>query len=80
MDWQLGWFADPIYLGSYPASMQTRCGHRLPIFTKEELELLKGSSDFFALNHYSSCYVGEKKASGRSRGTDGLFTDSDVNE
>lgn len=35
---------------------------RLPEFTPEEIEYIKGTSDFFGLNHYSSdivYYVGE---------------------
>lgn len=59
IEFSLGWFADPVYLtGDYPESMRKKVGSRLPVFTKEESELLKGSSDFFGLNHYSSHYVG----------------------
>ena len=46
MDFAVGWFADPIYLdGEYPKSMQKKLGDRLPKFTPEERELVKGSSD-----------------------------------
>jgi len=57
LDWQLGWFADPIYKGDYPSSMRKRCGSRLPTFTDAEKDMVKGSSDFFGLNHYSTDYV-----------------------
>lgn len=57
MDWQLGWFADPIWKGDYPESMKKRCGDRLPSFTEEEKEMIKGTSEFFGLNHYSSAYA-----------------------
>ncbi|CAE7229045.1 BGL1A [Symbiodinium natans] len=76
LDWQLGWFADPIYKGAYPATMRERCGDRLPEFSDNEVELLKGSSDFFGLNHYSTDFV--------SPGEDGppatpnFFADQDV--
>ena len=61
LDFSLGWFADPIFFGDYPAEMKKRVGDRLPQFTEEEKVLLKGSADFFALNHYSSslCEDGE---------------------
>jgi len=58
MDFMCGWFADPVFKGDYPESMKKNCGERLPAFTDEEKALLKGSSDFFGLNHYGSGYVG----------------------
>lgn len=45
---------DPIWFGDYPESMKKLLGKRLPMFTKEEKRLLRGSSDFIGLNHYSS--------------------------
>ena len=45
---------DPIWLGDYPASMKKKLGARLPEFTAEEKAALKGSADFFGLNHYGS--------------------------
>jgi beta-glucosidase len=54
---QLGWFADPIYLGDYPASLKERVGPRLPEFTAAEKSALQGSSDYFALNFYNAVYV-----------------------
>ncbi|GAB9470947.1 Beta-galactosidase [Globisporangium polare] len=50
----LGWFADPVYLGDYPQVMKDRVGDRLPKFTDEEKKLVKGSADFFGLNHYGT--------------------------
>lgn len=52
--WYLAWFADPIYKGDYPAEMKERVGDRLPVFTEEQKEDLKGSVDFFAINHYAT--------------------------
>lgn len=57
MEFGLGWFADPVYFGDYPDCMKEACGDRLPVFTDEERELLKGSSEFFGLNHYSTHYT-----------------------
>ncbi len=54
MEFFLAWFADPIYFGHYPQCMVDRLGDRLPKFTEAEQELLKGSSDFFGLNHYTT--------------------------
>ena len=45
MDAAVGWFADPIYLGQYPDSLETMLGDRLPKFTREQQSLVKGSSD-----------------------------------
>ena len=61
MVFQLAWFADPIWKGDYPEEMKDRLGDRLPKFTLEEQEIIKGSSDFFGLNHYSSLLAAEPK-------------------
>lgn len=80
IDWQLGWFADPIYKGDYPETMRHRCGSRLPDFEPEEQEYLKGSADFFGLNHYSTDYVSARDpAESRVRMRAGYFSDQDVN-
>jgi beta-glucosidase/6-phospho-beta-glucosidase/beta-galactosidase len=52
-----GWFADPIYKGHYPASLVKMLGDRLPKFSPEDLAVIKGSSDFFGLNTYTSNIV-----------------------
>jgi len=54
----LGWFADPIYHGDYPEVMRQRLGNRLPEFTDTEKGMLKNSSDFFGLNHYTTMLAG----------------------
>jgi beta-glucosidase len=58
-DTRLGWFADPIYKGHYPASLKNMLGDRLPDFTPEEMSVVRGSSDFFGLNTYTSELVSE---------------------
>jgi len=57
VEFWLGWFADPIFLGDYPESMKRLVGDRLPTFTDEEKALVTGSADFFGLNHYGTGWV-----------------------
>jgi beta-glucosidase len=59
MDFMLGWWADPVWFGDYPQSMKTALGPLLPQFTSSEKALLKGSYDFFGLNHYTSRYISD---------------------
>lgn len=50
----VGWYADPIYLGHYPPYLKSMVGDRLPTFTQDEIELVKGSSDFYGMNTYTT--------------------------
>ncbi|MBL4673571.1 MAG: beta-glucosidase [Arenicella sp.] len=59
LEFFVGWFADPIYLGDYPESMKQRVGDRLPKITEQQRALIKGSSDFFGLNHYTTMLASE---------------------
>ncbi|KZS88053.1 glycoside hydrolase family 1 protein [Sistotremastrum niveocremeum HHB9708] len=54
LDVAIGWYADPIYLGFYPPYMKQMLGERLPEFTAEELAVVKGSSDFYGQNTYTT--------------------------
>ncbi|OAQ95741.1 hypothetical protein LLEC1_04153 [Akanthomyces lecanii] len=56
-EFSIGWFADPIYIGHYPASMRAQLMSRLPTFTDEERALVKGSSDYYGMNHYTANYI-----------------------
>jgi beta-glucosidase len=54
LDVPIGWFADPVYLGHYPPYMQEMLGERLPDFSEKEWALVKGSSDFYGMNTYTT--------------------------
>ncbi|KAL5567251.1 hypothetical protein UlMin_030415 [Ulmus minor] len=57
IDFMFGWFLDPLTSGNYPQSMRYLVGDRLPKFTKEQMELVKGSYDFLGLNYYTTNYA-----------------------
>src|SRR4051812_2567528 len=60
IEFAISWFADPVYFGHYPESMKKQLGDRLPEFTPEEVELVKGSNDFYGMNHYTANYIKHK--------------------
>ncbi|WP_422079365.1 GH1 family beta-glucosidase [Ulvibacterium sp.] len=82
LEFFLGWFADPIYFGDYPQVMKDRVGDRLPKFTKEDSALIKGSSDFFGLNHYTGLYASDvdpdAEVQNEVYGNGGIFEDQYV--
>ncbi|XP_050305723.1 myrosinase 1-like [Anthonomus grandis grandis] len=66
-EFNLGWFAHPIYIGNWPqimidrvakrSAMEGLSGSRLPAWSDDEIEFVKGTFDFFGLNHYTSTIV-----------------------
>ncbi|CAN1828891.1 Beta-glucosidase 24 [Linum perenne] len=64
LDFMFGWFMDPITRGDYPESMKQYVGKRLPRFTKQESELMKGSFDFIGVNYYTGRYVIDQSNAG----------------
>lgn len=72
MQFHLGIFAHPIFVdGDYPDVVKSIVGNRseaagipsrLPTFTEEEKNMIKGSYDLFGLNHYSTDKVANKPA------------------
>ena len=80
LEFYLGWFADPIYYGSYPTAMRVRLGDRLPTFTAEDRGRLRGSCDFFGLNHYTTHLVSHVNGGGASdpASNTGILSDQDI--
>ncbi len=82
LEFFLGWFADPVYLGDYPDSMRQRLNDRLPEFSDADRGLIKGSSDFFGLNHYTTMLVEHAGADSdlhnNIRANSGIAADQDV--
>lgn len=54
---------DPLVYGDYPEIMKKKAGSRIPAFTEEQSELIRGSIDFVGINHYTSVYVSDGKSS-----------------
>ncbi|KAE8686210.1 Beta-glucosidase 16 [Hibiscus syriacus] len=78
MDFDLGWYMEPLVQGKYPSIMKKMVKDRLPVFTKEEKKLVKGSFDFIGLNYYTSRY--SKNIPTFPKGTPvSPFTDQHVN-
>ncbi|OBZ77023.1 Beta-glucosidase 1B [Grifola frondosa] len=75
LDVAIGWFADPIYLGYYPEYMKTMLGDRLPTFTSEELSVVKGSSDFYGMNTYTTNLCSECRRPHLMRGLSPYIAD-----
>ncbi|KAL8055343.1 hypothetical protein ABFX02_04G049600 [Erythranthe guttata] len=61
LDFQLGWYLDPIYYGDYPETMREKLGDSLPHFSERDKELLNNSIDFVGLNHYTTRFVRHAK-------------------
>ncbi|CAI0399836.1 unnamed protein product [Linum tenue] len=57
LDFNYGWYLDPIHYGRYPRSMVDLVGPRLPTFTNQESDMLKKSYDFIGLNYYTTYYA-----------------------
>ncbi|VVB03649.1 unnamed protein product [Arabis nemorensis] len=60
-DFYFGWMLRPLIFGDYPDSMKQTVGSRLPVFTEEESQLVKGSADFVGLIHYLTSTVTNTK-------------------
>ncbi|CAA0825542.1 Beta-glucosidase 40 [Striga hermonthica] len=61
IDFNLGWFLEPLIVGDYPNAMRTRVGSRLPTFSPSQSAQVKGSFDFIGINHYTTWFARENK-------------------
>lgn len=66
LEFFFGWFTDPVIFGDYPAAMREQLGNRLPVFSPGEMQLLKGSSDFLGLNHYTTHFASHRPLAANS--------------
>ncbi|KAL1514332.1 hypothetical protein ABEB36_003605 [Hypothenemus hampei] len=67
VQWALGLFGHPIFIGNWPQVIIDRIGNlsalqglnasRLPEFTSEEIELIKGTYDYMGFNYYTTFYA-----------------------
>ena len=81
LEFFMGWFADPVYFGDYPDVLREMLGDRLPYFTSEEQAQLKGTADFFGLNHYTTMLAADAGAAPveiNVRGNGGMAEDQAV--
>ncbi|CAN6347130.1 unnamed protein product [Urochloa humidicola] len=60
LDFMIGWIVNPLVHGDYPEIMKRLVGSRLPKFTKEQSEMICGTTDFIGINHYTSVYVSDR--------------------
>lgn len=56
-EFYIGWIAHPLVFGDYPETMKKLVVSRLPTFSNDESELVRGSSDFFGIIYYTIVYV-----------------------
>ena len=75
LEFYLGWFADPLYHGDYPISMRARLGDRLPTFSDEDRARIRGSADFFGLNHYTTHLVADGEGESDPASNAGIVED-----
>ncbi|EOA16469.1 hypothetical protein CARUB_v10004624mg [Capsella rubella] len=77
-DFYLGWMLGPLIFGDYPDEMKRTVGSRLPVFSKEESEQVKGSSDFIGIIHYLAASVTNIKLKPSISGNPDFYSDMGV--
>ncbi|CAA7030501.1 unnamed protein product [Microthlaspi erraticum] len=75
-DFLYGWMLEPLVFGDYPEVMKGILGLWLPVFTEQESEQVKGSSDFVGIIHYTTVYIrNSSPATSLLPGDSSFFTD-----
>ncbi|CAN8314502.1 unnamed protein product [Cochlearia groenlandica] len=77
-DFLFGWMLGPLVYGDYPDEMKRIVGSRLPVFSKEESEQVKGSSDFVGIIHYLAATIANMEAKPSLPGDSSFFADMGV--
>uniref|UniRef100_A0A915B4G7 Beta-glucosidase n=1 Tax=Parascaris univalens TaxID=6257 RepID=A0A915B4G7_PARUN len=92
LEWQFDWLTRPIFHpdGNYPEEMiekiaeisrkENRCVSRLPSFTQEQVEFVKGTADFLGLNYYFSLMAREQRPEEDDKDRDVFQTDAGIVE
>lgn len=80
LQFEIAWFAEPLFkTGDYPLGMREHIALKnrqglarsaLPQFTEEERRLVKGTADFYALNHFTTRFVMHERQNGSTYDTD----------
>ncbi|XP_022139442.1 putative beta-glucosidase 41 isoform X3 [Momordica charantia] len=78
LDFELGWFLDPLFFGDYPLSMKSLVGERLPKISRGTAKFLTGTLDFVGMNHYTSLYARNDRFRIRKLIFNDASTDSNV--
>ena len=53
----IGWFTQPLITGDYPEDVKKTFEGMIPTFSAEEAALVKGATDFLAIDHITTYYV-----------------------
>ncbi|KAG7657940.1 Glycoside hydrolase superfamily [Arabidopsis suecica] len=73
-----GWMLGPLIYGDYPDTMKRIVGSRMPVFSEEESEQVKGSSDYIGINHYLAASITNSKLKPSISGNPDFYSDMNV--
>lgn len=55
--WNIAWWCDPIFFGSYPEKALSLYGNLMPKITKDDMDLISSPIDFFGQNIYNAVQI-----------------------